>query len=231
MNSLHVLFVHGWGFGPGCWHALLDELTPSTQNNSTRFNLGFSGPIRTSFPDDAPFIAVGHSLGFAWLLNELAQQPDRFHAQCRGLVSINGFSRFSQHKTFPAGVPVRIMRRMASQLGSDPAAVLKQFQENSGLLQLGGVPKHSNAEKKRLTKGLSWLEKWDHRQTLDNWSGPLLILASEDDRIVSPTLTQACFSSLDNTKPHWSRTGSHVLPLSRPDWCANHIEDFIQALN
>ncbi|MEO5349835.1 MAG: hypothetical protein H7836_09325 [Magnetococcus sp. YQC-3] len=69
-----------------------------------------------------------------------------------------------------------------------------------------------------LIEGLHWLESWDERPVLSNWHKPLRVLSSLDDQIVSPDMTRACFGDAK-----WLESGGHLLPLTKPEACAELI--------
>ena len=113
-----LLLVHGWGLGPGLWHAVRRAL-PDWPCHA--LDLGFFGRPSGPVPVDRPWLAVGHSMGFLWLLHHLEQAPWR--AACVGLVSVAGFSRFGRGEQFPHGVAPRVLARMRQRLAHD-ASVL-----------------------------------------------------------------------------------------------------------
>jgi len=206
MTQPHLVFVHGWGFGPAFWNPLRAELAGYP---ATVLDLGFFGPERLDVPD-GPMVAVGHSLGVTWLLR---QAPFVFEA----LVSLGGFGRFD----VPAG-PIRAMRR---GLFKDPGQVLAGFHQACGLSP-GEAPNTSAARPDRLAKGLDHLLSWDERVTLKVLRQPVLALAAEDDAVVPPTLSRASF-------PHgltMLASGGHAFPATRPAECVGPIEAFLETL-
>ncbi|MBF0125571.1 MAG: alpha/beta hydrolase [Magnetococcales bacterium] len=215
--SGHLLLVHGWGFGAGVWHPLLRALPEVTAH---ALDLGFFARGRLEIPPGKPFIAVGHSLGFLWLLDRL-QEPD-FARMCRGVISINGFSRFAASDDFTCGVPRRVLERMIRRLRIDPAEVLEAFQRQAGLEKRLPVPE--GLDREALAAGLSWLAAWDRRVALAGWRGPLLAIAAGDDRVVTPEMTRALFGS---QVIRWVPEGGHVLPLTRPEVCAALVGSFV----
>ncbi|MBF0285151.1 MAG: alpha/beta hydrolase, partial [Magnetococcales bacterium] len=188
-----LLLVHGWALGPGLWRPLL-TLLPGWPAH--RLDLGFFGPPRLELPP-GPFLAVGHSMGFAWLLRTLAEDPaaDR---RCQGLIALGGFPRFVQGEDYPHGVPLRMIQRMRQRLAHSPDAVLREFGQRSGFpLPLGlDAPPPPTRRLDALDQGLEQLAQWDHRPFLAAWNRPLALLAARDDLIVPPALTQSAFATL-----------------------------------
>lgn len=219
MSSTLVL-VHGWGFGAGVWRPVRRGLQACS---SHALDLGFYHPARTAFPTEDGFIAIGHSLGFLWLTRHLLLEPD-LAARCGGLIAINGFCRFARSLDFPAGVAPRILERMVSRLGIDPRAVLSDFQRQGGLDTPLNLPATLNAH--ALAQGLSWLAEWDSRALLPAWNKPLLVIASRDDRVVTPEMVLQQFQPGAFTTLEWCEAGGHLLPLTRPEWIAARIDAF-----
>lgn len=210
-----ILLVHGWGLGPGVWRSVIRTLPAGSCH---ALDLGFFGPPRQQIPEDRPLLAVGHSLGFLWLLQQMAQAPP-WRKNCLGLVSISGFSRFTRAPLFPEGIAPRLLQRMIHRLPQDPEGVLAAFR------QQGGWPGNPSIQRPLdpapLSRGLTWLQTWDCRATLQTWNGPLGVLAARDDAIVPAALTTACFPS---SPIRWLDEGGHLLPLTHPDACATLIQ-------
>ncbi|MBF0214564.1 MAG: alpha/beta fold hydrolase [Magnetococcales bacterium] len=221
--SPSLLLVHGWGFGAGVWHPVRRALAPAKVRT---LDLGFYGSPNLTLPPEDSFVAVGHSLGFLWLTRQL-EYPD-FAARCRGLVAINGFCRFSRAPDYPLGVAGRILERMAARLKEEPVEVLSLFQRQGGLERPLSIPAES-LNPHLLADGLNWLAEWDTRALLAAWTRPLLVIASSDDRVVTPEMTRAQFDHLTPNPLHWLPDGGHLLPLSRPERCASLIHSFFRA--
>ena len=215
MTGVHFLFVHGWGLDPGFWSPLHHQLKHCLQDADAHYSfvdLGFFGPEILPEPH-APercLVAVGHSLGFAWILRHMVGQAD-------ALVSLGGFARFD----VPAG-PVRAMRR---GLGSRAGQVLTGF-HNACALPAHLAPTLSRAIPERLSQGLDWLLDWDASQELRAWSGPLLAVACEDDAIVSPALSRRSFERGLTMLPE----GGHAFAATQAHTCARLIAAFTERL-
>ncbi|CAB3733645.1 alpha/beta fold hydrolase [Achromobacter kerstersii] len=220
-----LLFVHGWAFDASVWtqlraaladwpHAVADAgyfgATPAVIDPVT-------GPITGPdiAPINGPVIAIGHSLGVMRLLRSLP-------SNCVGVVSINGFPRFSAAPDFEAGVPRRMLDRMMKRLSADPAAVVQDFRERCAEASVLGEPRLEP-----LARDLELLRDDDQRSALAALPVPLLILAGEDDPIVPAAMTQAAFGGRVGDERHDLEHGGHLLPVSDAPWCARHIAGFI----
>ena len=211
-----LLLVHGWGFGPGVWHSLRRRMAGW---EILRADLGFYGP--ESIPDipaDRSFIGIGHSTGVMWLLRFFAGD-----ARLQGLVSINGFARFARAPGYP-GVNPRLIKAMAARLDTEAPEVLTEFGRLAGL---NGLQAHDmeNLRPRRLAEGLGWLRDWDERPALEGLAPPRLVLAGEEDAVVTPAMTRAQFGE----EAVWCPDGGHMLPLTHPDWCGERLLPTLEA--
>ncbi len=178
-------------------------------------DLGFRGKPRSPETPKGAVVAVGHSLGGLWLMQE---RPVKWNA----LILINGFSRFTEAGGFGPAVKPRALAMMMRRLKSDPKGTAVDFMKTCGI---GEIPKH--LDPRRLATGLEWLRDWDVRGALDGKDAPDLALASLDDPVVPAAMTAACFESRLGDKLVWSGKGGHLLPQARPDWCAKEIRKFL----
>lgn len=224
-----LLCVHGWGFGPGFWRPLLRHLGDWP---SQTIDLGFFGPPRLEIIGDGPWIGMGHSTGFLWILKHLGQEP--LHSRCLGLVSLMGFSRFVRGDDFPHGIDRRLLKGMQRELANDSNQVLDRFMALGGVNRpMAGVRAQGNDQ--ALAMGLHWLQTWDERATLNQWSRPWLALAHRDDGIVNERMTLDCFGHLPAVVTgglHWleadHRERGHFLPLlTEPQPYAATINTFL----
>lgn len=211
MSRPTLYFMHGWAFDASVWTPLAAALSDWPQ---VRADAGYFGPA--SLPAvDGPVIAIGHSLGG---LKLLASPP----AGCQGLVLINSFARFAAAADFPAGVPLRMLTRMQQQLSRHAATVVTDFRQRAGsTAAIAGT-----LDEAALQADLTLLMQHDCRAELAAWNLPLCSLAARQDTIVPPALSQASLPA----DTEWHEAGGHLLPLSEPDWCAQTIRRFLQAL-
>ncbi len=213
--SPSIVFVHGWGFDAGIWDQLRARLTDVP---TFTIDLGFRH-AKNTVPElpvlpAGELIAVGHSLGFLWLLKN---KPFAWNK----LVSINGFSKFIAADDFPSGLDARMLKRMIEQCKKDPQTVVADFFKTCGHEE-----KIETLNQDELVQGLLGLKDWDMRKTLRENQTPLLALAGDNDPIVPRPLTEASFANKKDTQLQW-HDGGHLLPLSAPVWCAERIRNFI----
>ncbi len=207
---MHLVLIHGWGFGPDIWSPLLEHL--DYRQKTICVDLGFFQD--QNLIDDLPHqsILAGHSLGFLWLL----KQGLKFNPGA--IISISGFNRFTPY------VNPRIVRTMKKGIERNPTKQLQSFWDNCGITKYKPMAPPNES---RLTDGLDWLEHWDCRQELTDIHCPKLVLATRDDKIVPEQMTRDIWTRQDII---WSETGGHMLPVIRPDWTAQKITEFIHDL-
>lgn len=208
-----LLFVHGWAFDASVWTPLRAALADWPHAVADAGYFGATPAVID--PVTGPVIAIGHSLGVMRLLRSLP-------SNCVGVVSINGFPRFSAAPDFEAGVPRRMLDRMMKRLSADPAAVVQDFRERCAEASVLGEPRLEP-----LARDLEALRDEDQRDALAALPVPLLILAGEDDPIVPAAMTQAAFGGRVGDERHDLEHGGHLLPVSDAPWCARHIAGFI----
>ncbi|RBM05430.1 alpha/beta fold hydrolase [Novacetimonas cocois] len=206
-SEIPLVFMHGWAFGPEIWTPIQRQLTGRACIN---LDFGYFSNERHVELPDGPFIAIGHSLGALWLLD---QAPE----QCRGMVLLNGFARFAAAADFPEGVAPRILTRMMRALKSAPHATVEDFRRRAGTdLPLPGTP-----QPERLAAGLQQLQDLDARQAICPPRFPLCCLAGTLDPIAPPGLTQG--SLAQGTSIDWVE-GGHLLPLTHVPACLHTID-------
>lgn len=220
MARLLPVFVHGWGFGPEFWQAVLAQLN---WPDAVTLDLGFLAPatsgaektvtLENILQHRQPILGIGHSLGFMWLMMQHRHGIWPTGSQFSG---INTFACFASREDFPQGVAPRIVHRMKRGLGREPAAVVNDFRQRCGALPVQA----ERCQPEELAQGLDILLTEDVRADLP--SGPLDILAGRQDEIALPDMTEASFPAPAHIR--WVENGGHVLPLTHPVECARFLE-------
>ena len=227
--AVQLVLVHGWGFDAGVWTPLRDLLGDMAGDVATVVHdLGFFGHPAEARPEGAaitgaPVVAVGHSLGFMWLLR---QRPFAWDA----LVSVCGMPRFTAAADYPPGVAPRILERMAARMKREPQATVDDFRRRCGV---GAVAEGDGKrlDESRLNEGLDWLGEWDLRDSLAAETVPLLALGGEEDEIVPWALSEEIYGRRPGTVLHGAPGGDHGLPQTQAQWCADHLRAFIGELS
>lgn len=211
-KMVKLIFVHGWGFDASFWNDTIDALDGV---ESSCLDLGFFGPEQISFEGD-DIVFVTHSMGLAWVLNNV-------HRPLKGVISINGFTKFCSAEGWPSGVAPRMLQRMIRQFGKNPEAVWSDFMVKCGLIE----PKLSkHADHAALLEGLKNLGEWDVRESFASLECPTLLLSATDDLIVPTELSQDSFGQA----VEWCEGANHLLPLQRAPFIASQIRSFVEKL-
>ncbi len=210
MSSL--VFVPGWGLGTSFWQPVQNLLGGLIWKPIFSQSIAMHSLITT----ENKFIAVGHSLGFAWLLHY-------FPGCWKGLVSVNGFTKFTRTTEFPEGVAPRVLQKMIARFSQEPSQVYAEFFRRCGNDNASLFPSGEIGE---LLGGLHALQEWDERETLHGQNIPVLALAGLHDPIVTPELTKKCFP---NIQIQW-QAGGHLLPHTHSVWCATQIQNFAERI-
>jgi pimeloyl-[acyl-carrier protein] methyl ester esterase len=206
---------HGWAFDAQAMQPLQAALQARLPHAAFAcFDLGFyDAPQMPDLSDQVQWIALGHSWGFAWLL----QQPIAW----RAAVSVNGFTRFCRQPGRPQGTPPRLVDAMLARLEQDAAATVADFRLRCGMPAAAA----SNLDVALLHEHLLRLRDLD----LDLPAIPLLALRSADDAIVAPALAAVCFDDPHCTQEEFD--GDHTRLLREPQAAAAAIGRFVEAFD
>lgn len=222
-----LAFFHGWGLGPTFWLPLREQLRQlGVDGPQTLFDAGYAGPAQAPDYSAAPqWVAIGHSLGWAHAL----RHPPPSSAWA-GLVSVGGFPHFCAAPGRDLGQPRRVVERMMKVLDHTPELVLADFLTRCQLHDL--LPVSSTAlNVETLSRDLHALLDIDVKHELNKCPSPLLVLATQDDPIVSAALTQHTFADRPHTTLTWLAEGGHALGYAHAAWCAAQIQTFIEQLD
>lgn len=214
-----LVFTHGWSFDANLWTPLRQHLESVGFLTTT---VDFVCPSPSQIPNNRKVLAIGHSTGVLWLLSTLPFAWD-------ALVSINGFTCFTERPDFPEGVRARIVKRMHQQLELDSEKTIQNFHQQCGLHELSGEQGYPARplDSGILETGMKCLLENDARSYFAEKGFPALALYAKNDPIVPPTMAQACFESDSQTTLQMNSKGGHLLPLSETEWCAQTILQFV----
>lgn len=201
---MKLLFFHGWGFDAGFWTGVIKNLQEYEASCDDRGYFGLA-PVPTSLPSE-PFVVIAHSFGTMRALAALG-------GGCQGIVAINGFDAFTP------GVPVRVIERMISRFGQEPATVLADFRYRCGdESTFGPLATIPLADDLQIMRNASYSV---------SWRMPVLSLQGEVDPLLPAAMRESVFASSAEVDRINHPAGGHLLPLSHPVWCANAIRAFI----
>ncbi len=113
-----IIWSHGWGFDASFFKPLCHALP---EYDHLIIDWGYFSQKHLPEPcADQPLIGIGHSLGFAKLL-----ELDFLFSR---LISLGGFNHFCQTDKFKEGMPQRVLQRMQTKFQQKPQQVLADFQ-------------------------------------------------------------------------------------------------------
>lgn len=205
---MNLCFVHGWSGTPRIWKELALRLP---QTSKTYIDLGYTGAVK-DHTDPGNTIFITHSLGTLWALKYK-------RAHMKALIAINGFTSFA-----PFASP-RVLETMKRRLLTNPQSQMSEFWLSADAKE---TPPVSMLKVNHLIEGLDWLAMWDETQALAQLDIPVLALAGQEDQILP----------LAKMTAHWqgyavevNPEGGHSMPQTHPTWCAEKINEFLNAAN
>lgn len=198
-------FRHGWGYDAQFWAGLI-ALLPEWRCEAD--DRGYFGA-----PDEAaasgPCVVIAHSFG---AMRALAAPPP----DCRGLIAINGFDRF----TGDGRVSPRIVERMLARFASEPATVLADFRK-----RCGDDSPFGPTDVSRLREDLERLRDEDR-------SGgapfPILSIQATGDPLLPAPMLDSVFGEAAMLERQTLPAGGHLLPLHDAPYCARAIRAFVE---
>lgn len=201
-----IIWSHGWGFDASFFKPLCHALP---EYDHLIIDWGYFGQKHLPKPCvDQPLIGIGHSLGFAKLL-ELNFPFVRF-------ISLGGFTRFCQTNEFKEGMPHRVLQRMQTKFQQKPQQVLADFRVSCGythpILPVESINEHL------LQTDLDKLMT----VTLPLPSIPCLAIAGLADQICPLSQQHALFPFVKTV------SGEHNFPQISPLETAKIIQKFLR---
>ena len=196
---IDIVFIHGWGFDKTIWQPIVERLEGVKAHY---VDLGFTG--KKYIPDfpNTPFI-IGHSMGVMWAIENIPQP-------WTGLISIAGFDCFYEH------VPATEIKKMQRNLMRNPQAQM------NGFWQACGIKNFCDVEKMNIDNLHNGLDLLENKKTVKP-DCPTVCLAAKNDIITPPQMIKKIWG--DNVK--WCDEGDHAIPITKPEWCVQSINDFI----
>jgi len=212
-----LVFLHGWGYGTETWDEWIGGFGEAPV---VVLNVGYFGTRRMDLPTNPDgWIGVGHSLGFARLLE--------MDVPWRGLVGLSGLLRFCQKPGKTTGTPPQVVDAMIHRFDEKPEDVLSRFHRRCGRAEACvGMPMAGGLA--RLRADLEHLRDLD--LIPDKGPVPTLLMHAEDDHIVPPDLAREAQSLLPGSRLELLNSGGHALPMTRTQDCLRLLQGFVTEL-
>lgn len=208
---MRLVFIHGWAFDKNLWNAVSAALPDMP---SIRVELGFLGAPQEIPEMTSEDILIGHSLGFQWGIAH--------YQGWKKWIAINSFARFAGSVEEGYCVPISALRALKQNLLRDAHRTITAFRKN-----IGCRDKVSDVDEARLQEGLDWLQGLDVAYDLAHMSADGLVLASGKDPLVPLSASEFLASRKPAAQISMREEGGHLLPVTDPLWCAEHIRKFI----
>ena len=188
-----VVFAHGWGFDKTFW---VDTIKKFNIYDYYLLDFGYTGNRDiVNICQTEPLIGIGHSLGFAWLLQNLE------NLVC--LISISGFDCF--FRIYDS----RDIENMRKNLIRNKQVQMRFFHKKAGT-KFVSFP---NFEEEYLVEGMKHLQTWDLNHRLNSLNIPVFAIASQNDKIVPLSYSKRIF---ENCNLKIVSSGDHVIPINNP---------------
>lgn len=215
---MRLVFMHGWGFNSSFWNPLLTSLDGY---ETVVLDAGYFGQPHAYLDDGRPFVAIGHSFGTIRLL-------DTISSHCLGFVAINGFDYFVRRNAAEGGVPIRVLDRMIARFEEDPLIVLHDFQTRCGA-QVDALDENL-LNKDTLLRDLYLLRESDVRSAVQNAEIEFALLNGNLDPLIDGARRQSSFTNVMSATSFTHPDGGHLLPITQPQWCAQHIVSLVDKM-
>ena len=230
-----IVLLHGWGFLPGIWHLLIEQLqqrglnepitAPALPLDGNTSQLTAIESLFETLPDTAHL--VGWSLGGELALAYALCFPERVSS----LTLISSTPCFMNRPDWELGQPATLLDDFDQRLTESPAALLKRF---SSLIRHGdhtamrdrmlteSLLSQSEPDTERLTSGLRFLRTIDLRGACSTQTElpPVTLIHGTADTVVPLAAAQWLAHNLKATLTT-IENASHALPLTH----AAHIAD------
>ena len=236
-TSTPMVLLHGWGFLPGIWHAVTEQLerqglsalvtTPALPLSGNISQLTAIESLFDTLPDTAHL--VGWSLGGELALAYTLCFPERVHS----LTLISSTPCFMHRPDWALGQPATLLDDFDQRLIESPAALLKRF---SSLIRHGDstalrdralseqLQQQAEPDTERLTSGLKFLRTIDLRAACSSPTDlpPISLIHGSADGVVPLAAAQWLSNEL-KARLTVIDHASHALPLTHAEQIAANL--------
>ena len=147
-----------------------------------------------------------------------------------GIVSIAGFVTFTKSLNNPYGIDTLILHKMVKKFNQDPFCVLQDFRQNCNLNSEYYKPQRDIMHQE-LLNDLRDLLLVNEQNDAKKIKQPILILAADDDRIVSKNIACSLKEVFTNSILITRKNGGHALGFNHASWCVKKIKKFIKGFD
>jgi pimeloyl-ACP methyl ester carboxylesterase len=234
--NLGVIYIHGWGFDNYFWTGVHDLLSPNEYryysidyfDSEKKHNVQCLD--RNLFDlHSKKWLVICHSYGLTRFIrcyiNDVQMQQNII-----GIVSIAGFLEFIKNNDNPYGVDALILHKMIKKFRHYPLQVLHDFHQQCEFLDPYYLKSVIRTNEKAY-EDLKNLITVDETSNIKKIKLPFLILAAENDAIVSKNISRSLHNTLHNSQLLLRENGGHGLGFNHPQWCAEQIKKFVRGLS
>lgn len=234
-----MVLLHGWGFLPGIWHAVIEQLerqglgisvtAPALPLSGNMSQLTAIESLFDTLPDTAHL--VGWSLGGELALAYTLCFPERVSS----LTLISSTPCFMQRRDWELGQPATLLDDFDQRLIESPTALLKRF---STLIRHGdttamrdralseALQEHAEPDAERLTSGLKFLRTIDLRAACSTPTDlPQINLIHGSADSVVPLAAAQWMSNQLKANLIVFEQASHALPLTHAEQIAASLSN------
>jgi pimeloyl-[acyl-carrier protein] methyl ester esterase len=215
--KLCFVFCHGFGFDSTFWNPLRPYFS---RVNTVYLDLGYFGDpywvmAQPTLPaSSTEYIGIGHSLGMMKLMS--------LNIPFKCLIGLHGFVNFLGFNAQLHRRRQRELMHLTEQFNESPELTLSQFYQRTGVDF--NLPIMGRLNQVRLLDDLSSLA---HSIAVPV-DVPMLVLGSNDDKIVPPVLIEDNFSPYPHVTIDILNQAQHGLGYLKPDMVYQNIMRFLE---
>jgi hypothetical protein len=217
MKKTRLIFQHGFGTSPLFFANLLPLVVKNYE--CVMLDSGYFGECSSNIPTGEDFtnIGIGHSVGFAKLVN-------RSDVTFDAIVSLGGFSKYIVNDAFKIAIEdfkERIIKNAKTALVAQQKEYIGLPQEFTDKLLASG-----EINVARLLDDIDLLQTVDVREKINNDKYKIMHLVGSSDISIFDHKLQ-----IDRDFEQFTLDGAdHSLGYNNTHWCVNHINTLISIM-
>lgn len=202
-----LVFHHGWSFDRSFFKPLAEAL--KWDGDVVHCDAGYFGGEKECPALNEPAIGIGHSMGFAHLVNA--------NNGWKALISIGGFLRFCH-----SDETRQTVLSLEKNFEQEPESVTINLHRHC---DVPFEPDFSTLNKQKTFDDLHSLLTVDVSEKIQKIDCPVLALHGREDRVVPMIQSRKEFKPYTFAK---HPTAHHGLGYHETDWCAEKIKEFLE---